>query len=65
MVDIFGDWVLREYQKPAFQYLEHGGKHAELIWHRRAGKDLIALQHVKESMFRRPASYFHMLPMAN
>lgn len=31
------NWAPRDYQAAAFSYLEHGGRHAELIWHRRSG----------------------------
>jgi hypothetical protein len=31
------NWVPRPYQKAAWDYLEKGGRHAELVWHRRAG----------------------------
>ena len=33
------NWQPRDYQLPAWKYLQEGGKHSELIWHRRAGKD--------------------------
>jgi hypothetical protein len=49
---------------PAWRYLENGGRHAELIWHRRAGKDEICLHRAAVAAFERPASYWHMLPEA-
>lgn len=48
----------------AWSYLESGGKHAELIWHRRSGKDEIALHWGAVSAMTRPATYWHMLPEA-
>jgi len=57
-------WEPRDYQRPAWDYLERGGKHAELIWHRRAGKDDIALHRTAIAAFERVATYWHMLPMA-
>ena len=36
------EWAPRDYQIPAWEYLEGGGKRACLVWHRRAGKDLFA-----------------------
>ena len=56
-------WEPRRHQRRAWSYLEHGGKHAELIWHRRAGKDDIALRHAANQAMIRPANYWHMLPL--
>jgi phage terminase large subunit len=42
--------------------LEGGGKHAELVWHRRSGKDEIALHRSACASFERIAGYWHMLP---
>ena len=47
---------------PAWSYLEKGGRHAELVWHRRSGKDEIALHRAAVAAFERPANYWHMLP---
>ena len=58
-------WQPRDYQKPAWDYLAGGGKQAELIWHRRAGKDDIALRHAGCEMLTTPANYWHMLPQSN
>jgi len=55
-------WVPRPYQLPAWTYLEQGGKHAELVWHRRSGKDEIALHRAACAAFERTAGYWHMLP---
>jgi len=57
-------WRPRPYQRPAWDYLEKGGKHAELIWSRRAGKDEVALHRTAVASFERIGSYWHMLPMA-
>ncbi|AOJ10350.1 hypothetical protein WS71_24380 [Burkholderia mayonis] len=59
------NWQPRTYQRPAWDYLERGGKHAELIWCRRAGKDDIALHRTAVSAFERVGTYWHMLPMAS
>lgn len=59
------NWQPRGYQLPAWEYLENGGRHAELIWHRRSGKDEIALHHTACKAFERPATYWHMLPEAS
>ena len=57
-------WVPRSYQLPAWEYLENGGRHAELIWHRRSGKDEISLHTTACKAFQRVAGYWHMLPQA-
>ena len=55
-------WQPRPYQMAAWKYLEGGGRHAELVFHRRAGKDELCLHHTAVSAFKRPASYLYMLP---
>ena len=55
-------WQPRPYQIQAWEYLERGGRHAELIWHRRSGKDEISLHHTACKAFERVAGYWHMLP---
>lgn len=55
-------WNPRPYQLEAWKYLENGGKHAELVWHRRSGKDEIALHRTACAAFERVAGYWHMLP---
>lgn len=59
------NWRPRDYQIPAWSYLEHGGKHAELIWHRRSGKDDISMHHTQCKAIERVGTYWHMLPAAN
>lgn len=58
------NWKPRPYQMAAWSYLENGGRHAELIWHRRAGKDEICLHRTACAAFERVANYWHMLPEA-
>lgn len=55
----------RDYQMPLWSYLENGGKRAVAIWHRRAGKDLTALNFCVTSMIERPGLYWHLLPTYN
>lgn len=57
-------WKPRDYQRPAWDYLERGGKHAELIWSRRLGKDELALARACVAAFERIGNYWHMLPEA-
>ena len=58
------NWKPRGYQMGAWSYLERGGRHAELIWPRRHGKDEIALHRTACAAFERVANYWHMLPEA-
>lgn len=55
-------WAPRGYQRPAWDYLKRGGRHAELIWHRRSGKDDVGLHRAACASFRRIGNYWHMLP---
>lgn len=57
-------WQPRDYQLPLWRWLERGGKRAECIWHRRSGKDEVALHWAAIAAFERPATYWHMLPEA-
>lgn len=52
----------RPYQRDAWTALEDGIKRVMLIWHRRSGKDDVALGWTACSAVQRPASYWHMLP---
>ena len=61
-IQIPNQWRPRHYQRDAWRYLENGGKHAELIWHRRSGKDEICLHHAACAAMDRVAGYWHMLP---
>lgn len=58
------NWKPRPYQMKAWEYLENGGKHAELVWARRHGKDEVALHRTACAAFERQANYWHMLPEA-
>lgn len=58
------NWSPRDYQLQAWHYLIGGGKHAELVWHRRSGKDELALHWAAIAAMTRPATYWHMLPEA-
>lgn len=60
------NWCPRDYQKKAWNYwVRDGGLHAELVWHRRSGKDEIALHGTAIKAHQRVANYWHMLPLAN
>lgn len=45
-----------------WNYLEGGGKRAVAVWHRRAGKDSIALNWTAPAAHERIGTYWHMLP---
>jgi phage terminase large subunit len=55
-------WSPRDHQMALWNYLHDGGKRAIAIWHRRAGKDEIALHHTAVSAFRKIGNYWHCLP---
>jgi hypothetical protein len=61
-ISLPNNWTPRGYQRPAWDYLENGGRHAELVWHRRSGKDEIAMHRTAVAAFERVANYWHMLP---
>lgn len=58
-------WAPRAYQRPLWDYLERGGRHAVAVWHRRSGKDEIALQRAGIAAHERKGNYWHMLPEYN
>lgn len=47
-----------------WDYLEGGGKHAVSVWHRRSGKDSVALNFTAVAAHERKGVYWHMLPEA-
>lgn len=59
------NYAPRDYQMPLWNYLENGGKRAVAIWHRRAGKDLLALSFCVEAAVERVGLYWHLLPTYN
>jgi phage terminase large subunit len=59
------NFTQRDYQIPLWSYLEAGGKRAVAIWHRRAGKDITALNWNICSIAERPGLYWHLLPTYN
>lgn len=58
-------WNPRPYQLPAWTALEQGRKRGVLVWHRRAGKDDIALHWSACQLHQRIGNYWHMLPEAS
>lgn len=57
-------WTPRPYQSGLWNYLERGGKRAAAVWHRRAGKDEVALHWACVAAHTRVATYWHLLPEA-
>ena len=55
-------WAPRDYQLPSWSYLENGGKRLVEVWHRRAGKDDLALHWTAVDAIQHPGNYWHMLP---
>lgn len=58
------DWKPRAYQESAWNAMERGVKRMSLWWHRRAGKDEVALNRIACAAFERPGNYWYMLPEA-
>lgn len=58
-------WEPRDYQLPIWNYMEGGGKRAVAIWHRRAGKDTLAMNVTVAQALQRPGLYWHLLPTYN
>lgn len=53
----------RDYQRPAWDYMEAGGTHCLNCWHRRAGKDDFAMSWTSvAALTTTPGNYWHMLP---
>jgi len=56
------NWIPRQDQMDLWEYLQAGGKRAVEVAHRRWGKDDVALHFTAKEMWKRPATYWHMLP---
>lgn len=54
----------RGYQLKAWGALEHGTKRAVIVWHRRAGKDLMLLNRTICATQERVGVYWHVFPAA-
>lgn len=59
-----GIWKPRASQANLWDYLQKGGRRAIAIWHRRLGKDELALHWASIAAFKEPGTYWHMLPEA-
>lgn len=61
----YNGWQPRPYQLPLWNALDGGCKRAVAVWHRRSGKDEIALHRACIAAHERPATYWHLLPEAS
>lgn len=58
-------WDPRPYQNDLWEYLLTGGTRADVVAHRRWGKDEVALHWTAAAASVRPGSYWHLLPEAS
>jgi len=58
-------WDPRPYQIPAWRALENGARRSVLLWHRRAGKDSVALAWTTVASQLRVGLYWHVFPTYN
>lgn len=58
------NWKPRSYQKPLWNYFMAPGnrKRASVFWHRRAGKDLLAMNLIAVKAHQRVGAYWHVFP---
>lgn len=58
------NWKPRAYQMPCWQYFQGNaeGKRGCEVWHRRAGKDLFAINMIATKIPERVGTYWHLLP---
>lgn len=56
------NWRCRPYQRASWNAWQSGIKRQLLVWHRRAGKDEIALHKTAVAAHRRVGNYWHCLP---
>jgi len=59
------NWTPRNYQLPLWKFFEEQGKRGVAVWHRRAGKDLFAINLCATSAVLRKGLYWHLLPTYN
>lgn len=65
MIRLPNNWNPRPYQRPLWHALENGCKRAVAVWHRRSGKDDVALHWTATQAIQKPATYWHLLPQSN
>jgi len=65
VIQLPNNWKPRPYQMPLWKALEEGCRRAVAVWHRRSGKDDVALHWAAVSAIQKPATYWHLLPQSN
>jgi phage terminase large subunit len=58
------NWNPRPDQMPMWSYLENGGRRADMVAHRRWGKDDVSLHWAAVGAHQKIGTYWHMLPEA-
>jgi hypothetical protein len=58
-------WEARPYQRALWRYLERGGLRADVVAHRRWGKDEVALHWAAHCIAQNAGAYWHLLPEAS
>ena len=56
------NWHPRDYQMSIMNYMQNGGTRAVAVWHRRCGKDMMALNWTVMATQMQRGIYWHMLP---
>src|SRR3990167_1367341 len=64
-VSLPNNWVPRPYQEPLLDYLESGGKRADVVAPRRWGKGEVALHWAATQIGENAGTYWHLLPEAS
>lgn len=64
LIQLPNNWHPRPDQMPTWAYLENGGLRADIVAHRRFGKDDISLHWAATASQERVGVYWHMLPEA-
>ncbi|HVI33812.1 hypothetical protein [Phenylobacterium sp.] len=64
VVNICDRWVPRDYQQDLWEHLMRGGKRADVVAHRRWGKDEVALNWAAAAATLKQGVYWHLLPEA-
>jgi hypothetical protein len=64
-VKVVGDWQPRDHQEKLWDYLQDGGKRADVAAHRRWGKDDVALNWAAAAATAKQGVYWHLLPEAS
>jgi hypothetical protein len=52
----------RSYQRAFLTAMDDGARRAVLVWHRRSGKDKVALNFTAREMFKRVGTYYYFFP---